>query len=88
MVWLPGTVFAAVADRAKTLYERPAAAREGGAIHGTWSARDEADQAGFESIRRPARAWPEPVGRPLGEHGERGSGPMILPQTEARADLL
>ncbi len=63
----------------ETLFERPAAAREGGAIHGTWSARDEAEQAGFEEHTK-ARARPEPVGRPLGEHGDerkRGSAKMV-----------
>jgi len=36
-----------VSAASETHLERPAAAREGGAIHGTWSARDEADQADF-----------------------------------------
>jgi hypothetical protein len=49
------------------------------------------ERAGRGRIREHTQAGEspaEPVGRPLGEHGERASGPMILLQTEARDDLL
>lgn len=63
----------------ETLFERPAAAREGGAIHVNGARGTRPTRPVSRSIRRPARARPEPVGRPLGEHGDerkRGSAKM------------
>lgn len=51
------------------LLERPAAAREGGAIHVHGARGARPNRPVSRALRRPPRARPEPVGRPLGEHG-------------------
>lgn len=77
----------AVGPGMSLLFERPAATREGGAIHANGARGTRPVRPVSRALRRPPRVRPEPVGRPLGEHGDERQRELSEDAAQVREDL-